>query len=330
MSQQLRYKRKWKDVNFNANGNETIDLPIGFDIESLHLYLKGTINVTAAYATCLTEGLAKLVRRVELLANGEVVATVPGTFLFHSNFERKAGVIKQNPGVGIAVQACRIAGFLDLAHVGGLRPKDSNLRTLGFRQLQLRVYWGALTDMYTGAGAAVPSLTLTASTYEENTVGGVGGSQAPEARRLYKYVLDKPYAAANGNERILLDPNILYRGIMLRCEDAGELSTAVLNNVKIQYGTENPIDLPASVIQDANTQDLDFVLPAGYYFVDFSSAAGGQAKVSDFLDTYLNPNAYMVLDVNGGANFRVQAVSHQFEWLPVAIRENAARRAAKR
>jgi hypothetical protein len=327
MSQQLRYKRKWKDVNFSANGNETIDLPIGFDLESLHLYLQGTITNSVGYTTCLTEGLAKLIRRVELLANGEVVATLPGTFLFHGNFARRAGVIKVNPGVGAAVQTCEIVGFMDLAHVGGMRPKDTNLRTFGFRQLQLRVYWGALTDMYTGAGTTTATaLTLTVSTYEENQIGGIQGSQAPEARRLYKYVLDKPYASANGNERILLDPNILYRGIMLRCENNGELSSSVLNNVKIQYGTENPVDLPASMIQDANTQDLDFVLPVGYYFIDFSPAAGGLAKFSDFLDTYLNPNAYMVLDVNGGAGYRIQAVAHQFEWLPSHIRENAARR----
>lgn len=318
MAKQTRYYRKWKDSAFVAGGTETIDLPIGMDVESLHFYLSGSINVTTAYTGVRSEGLAQLIRRVDILLNGETIATIPGTMLTHGNFARHAGLIKINPLFALGNNPyVEVVGFLDFAHISGVRQKDSNLRTLGARQFQARITWGVMSDVFTGAGAATAALTLTTSireTKEEHTAA------RPEVRRLHRF-LERTYLASTV-DRIPLDPNMLYRGLVLRAESAGDLSGAVLNNVRVQIGSDIIFDLPAAVMSDANTQDNGFSLPTGYYLVDFAPSPSGLARISDFLDLHGHADAFLILDAVGGATNKVQIVAHEFEWLHNAIAEN--------
>ncbi len=118
-------------------------------------------------------------------------------------------------------------------------------------------------------------------------------------------------------DRIPLDPDLLYKGIVLRTElgSTTDLANTGLNNVKVQIGTDIPIDMPALMLADANTQDNGWVQAAGFYTVDFAPAPHGFAKISDFLDTTgHNNDCFLILDVNGNAGTpnKIQIVSHQF------------------
>lgn len=324
---QSRTYRKWAQRQFNAGGTETIDLPLGADLESIHLYLIGTLTNSVAWTSCKIEGLAKLIKRVELLANGETIATINGELLTHGNFVRQAGVIKVNPLATVSTSPCEIVGFFDLSHVSGVRPKDSNLRTKGFRQLQLRITWGQFTDVFLGAGTtSANTLALTVSVRETKEYGDENGfSPAPEIRKLHR-IIEKTYPASMV-DRIQLDPNLLYRAIVIRAETLGELSSAVINSVKVQLGTDVIIDLDAAVIADANSQDYSWALPAGYFVVDFAPCPSGLAKISDFLDTTgRNGDAFLIVDVVGGATTKLQFCSHQFDWQNDAIAANSAYR----
>lgn len=329
MAKQQRYNVNWKNTLFNAGGTEIIDLPIGLDIESLQLYLAGSITLSGATAPTgvRTEGLAKLFKRIEILFNGETIHTYNGELLTHGNFAREGGVIKTNPGITIAVQPCEIVAFLDFSHIRGIRPKDSNLRTKGARQFQLKITWGAMADIFTGTGwVATPALNLATLVRSTKEVGdNEGQSVAPEVRRITRMV-EKVYAA-NTQDRIPLDPQMLYRGIVIRCESSGELSAGVLNSVRVQLGNEIIYDATASQIVDMNIQDNGFNLAGGYYFIDFAPCSGGLAKLSDFLDLHGHDDAYIILDVVGGATNKVQMAAHQYTWDNKAIALNRELRA---
>jgi hypothetical protein len=319
MGQQTRFNRKWTSRNFVEGGTDVIDLPIGMDIESLMLSLNGSIVVGTAYATCKTEGMAKLIKKIDLLLDGKTIATMNGEFLTHGNFARAGGLVRSNPAVAIGSNWGEIGGYLDLAHIGGVRPKDSILRTIGKRQFQLFIQWGTFADMYTGAGAVTSHSLKIGVTVRETKEHGP--SPEPEILRQYKFI-EKAYPSSQ-EDRIPLDPNVLYRGIMLRTESAGDLSSSVLTRVKVQIGSEIVFDVPRSEIIDMNKQDNSFSLQSGYYFIDFAPSPNGQVKFSDFLDLYGHADAFLILEVSGG---KVQIQAHEFEWDKAAIAANQGRR----
>lgn len=311
MATNQRYGRRWASRAFVSGGVEVIDLPLGFDIETLLLSLTGSITLTAAATGVRSEGLAKLIKRVSVMQDGKSIMTFTGDFITHGNFAREGGLLKTNPGIGIATHVCKITGALDFAHIGGLRPADSNLKTLGGRQLQLHVTYGTLADLYTGSPAGTFALNLNVTVRETKELKE--DAPYPAMQRVAKFI-EKSYTASQ-EDRIPLDPNCLYRGLMLRCESAGELSTTVLNRAKVMFGADGVFDYLAADLVDMNTIDLGFTLPGGYYWIDFAPAPSNLAKVADFLDTYQRADVFLLLDVNGGATTKVQIVPHQFEWI---------------
>lgn len=320
MGQQRRFNRKWATRNYVSNGTEIIDLPIGLDLESVLLYLSGTITLSTGATACLTEGIAKLLKRVELMIDGRTVASLPGTMLTHGNIDREGGLIKVNPGITVAAHDCEVVGFLDLSLLPGVRYKDCSLRTMGARQLQLRITWGALSDVYTGAFVSSGNTLQLGVTVRE--CREEPGSKLPEVLHHHKF-FEKSYAASTV-DRIPLDPNVLYRGLLIRCETVGDLSAAVLNNVKVQVGTDVLFDVPKAEIIDMNTQDYGFALPVGYYFIDFAPSPRGLVRMLDFLDLYGHADAFLILDVVGAATTKVQIMAHEFEWIDAAMEYNAA------
>lgn len=322
MSQQLRPSRLWKTLNWVAGGSDTIDLPIGEDLESIQFYLHGTITNSVTYTACKTEGMGWLIQSVDLLANGETIASLPFTILTHGNFGRRGSLVKTNPPVGVAANYGEIVGYLDLAHISGVRPKDSNLRTLGYRSFQLRLKYGQLTDMYTGAGTTT-GVAITLDVAVDETIEQPG-SRAPEIRKLHR-MFDRTYPASVSAEKIQLDPDVLHRAIVLRTELNGDLSSAVINNVKIQVGSTVLIDYPAAMLYDKNSVDNNgTALTVGYLVVDFARQASGFAKLADCLDLHGRKDAYLILNITGAATAKVQYISHQFEELHDAIAHNAS------
>jgi hypothetical protein len=321
MGKQLRTYRTWKDVQFVAGGSDTVDLPLGFDLETIHLYLAGSINVTVAYTAVRSEGISKLVKRIDVIADGETIATMPGDMLFNGNFMRPYPAIKSVPGFALAnYPYVEAVGFLDFVHIDGINPKDSILRTAGMRQLQLRITWGTLADLYTGAGAATVAIKMGVYVRETKELGNeFGRSKSPEIRRLHRYA-EKAYPTST-QDRIPLDTGMLYRAIVLRAESLAEPSKAVITNIKVIAGSDVLLDMPASALYDANCNDNAMALPPGYYVVDLSPGFGN-SKIADFLDLTGRNDAFLVLDVVGGATNKVSIMSHEFEWLHKNIQKN--------
>lgn len=322
MKNPTRYNKVFDTRPFKLGGMDTIDLPRGLDTESLHFYLHGSVINTVAWATVKTEGLANLIKKVEILLDGESIATITGTILTHGNFVRAGGVIKTNPGVAIGTFAgVEVVGFLDFANLKGIRPKDTNLRTQGAISYQARITWGVATDLFTGAGASTFNLSLTTSIRSNKDRADANGyMEMPEFKKLHRFV-ERPYLA-NAVDRIALDPNMLHKAIVLRAESLGDVSLAVINNIRVEVGSDVVFDLPAAVVVDENAHDNGWALPVGYYVVDFAPAASGLSKISDFLDLTGRSDAFLVLDVVGGATNKVQIVTHSLQKIESAIQQN--------
>lgn len=318
---QARKTEKWADRVWVPGTVDTIDLPIGLDLESIHIYLLGNINVTTAYTGIRSEGMAKLIDKIELVKDGRVVGTTTFSIASHGNYQRHMTPIKLNPGVGIGNYiGVEAVGFIDLASIGCIRPKDSNLVTKGARSLQLRIKYATLGDMFIGAGAATPALNVSVSVRRTDETDH---GKLPEF--LHKHFFDEKSYAANTSDRIALPIDILTRSIVLRAESAGELSANVITNVRVEVGGEVWLNLPAAVLTDHNSCDNDgLTLPNGYYVVDFSPEPSGLSKFSDFLSTVGRNDAYLTLDVVGGATNKVQFLHHQYEALHDHINANAA------
>jgi|CXWL01.1.fsa_nt_gi hypothetical protein len=316
----LRPQRLHESRLFVPNGIDTINLPIGYDLDNIGLYLSGLFNVTTAFAGCKLDGLAKLIKRVELVHDGETLSSLTGEQFFYGNPHRNGFVSRVNPWASVGLQPGSVSGFLDLSLVGSIRPKDSSLRTLGSRQLQLRIVWGVLSDMYTGAGAcspAIPVVTLNVAVREYHEIKG---TQLPELRRLYK---TNEISYPSGKvDKIQLDSNVYYKGILLRSESNGEVSVGVINSIKVQVGSDVIFDMPAWMLVDVNRQDLNINLFAGYLWLDFAPAPSGLSKLGDFLDLHGRQDAFLILDVNGGPTNKVQIVQHEFEVLHNHIAHN--------
>lgn len=317
-----RYNKIFDTRPFKLGGMDTIDLPRGLDTESIHFYLYGSIQNTAAWATVKSEGLANLIRKVEILRNGQSIAETPGTILTHGNFVRHGGVIKINPGVAIGTFAgVEVVGYLDFANIAGLRPKDTNLETKEAISYQARITWGVATDLFTGAGASVFNLTFATSVRSNKDREDANGyKERPEFLKLHRF-MERPYLA-NTVDRIALTPNMLHKALVLRAESGGDLSAAIINNIRVEVGSEVVFDLPAAVVVDENLHDNGWALPAGYYVVDFAPSPSGLSKISDYLNLNGRNDAFLVLDVVGGATNKVQILSHCLQEIPEAIQQN--------
>lgn len=325
---QNRINQQWNSLAYVPGGVSAVDLPITADTESLHLYLSGNITVSTAYTSVLSEGFAHLINKIEIIKDGETIYTAPGTILTHGNYPRDGGIIKVQPGVAIGTQSGEVVGFVDFSHIGGLNPTDTVLRTSKARTFQLRVTWGQVSDMYTGAGAYTgTAINLRVAVRARKPQPGEDLSQDkdPEMRRLSLWT-DRNYPASMSADKVQLQTDKLYKAIILRTEVSGELNTGVLNNVRILRGSDVLYDLSAAQIADENTQDLGWTLPGGYYVINFSPNPHGFERASDFLDTYGRKDCYIELNVNGGAGYKVQVQEWMFEVLPHAIAANAGKK----
>jgi hypothetical protein len=199
----------------------TFDIPRQLDLESLLLVLSGSINVTVAYAAVKTQSVYGLVKRVELLANGQtVMEQIGGYELAALTIGQARGIAQSNaafvtaPGVGVAAQSFALRLPIDRSMFDAVRPKDTNLQTRDLATLQLRVTVGQFTDVFTGAGTGAftsTSATLWASSVQEYP--DQAGRITVSPYLLKRVQQDVPITASNSNLIVRLPIGNLMRRV---------------------------------------------------------------------------------------------------------------------
>lgn len=331
MGQQYRIKRRIASITSGIADNAvfTIDIPRGYDIESLFFRITATANVTTAGTAVRAMAPTQIVKRFELIADGKnTIASVPGWFLAKNVGRDQYGLMTPPSAASIAAYSVEFFGSLDQALIDGVRPKDSNLRTSGMSLLQGRFTLGACVDLFTGA----PAGTFTALSVEVYTVETIeladsktGAITSPLYLQKRSYQ-DIAIPASNANQQIVLPIGNALRGVMLLATVNGEPSNAVINNIQLASGVDVRFNMPGAAVQRMNQTDEGNIgiltnttgwgsasqLPTGLYVVDLMTNGPRDVNVTNAWDLSKASEAKMILDVNGGAGYQLTAVTTEF------------------
>lgn len=318
MAGQLRIKRKVSQNVVTENGALLVDMPRGYDIESIIFRIYGTIVVSTGYTAVRSEAPVQLIKRIELIADGKnTVASVPFVMLNRANVFRggQLGSLQAPTAASAATYTVSASGTLDQQLIDGIRPKDSNLRTSGMSLLQLRFTFGSIADCFTGgAGVATMSMNLDIIASELIELEAKSGEVTSPLYLLKRSYQDIAFTTSNGNMEIPLPVGNVMRGVCLRAEGAttaGEPSDAVLNNVSLRSGVDVRLNVPYLDLRELNKMDYHVdTLPVGICIADLmSSGSDAGARASEGWDLTQASEAKLVLDVNGGANTKVTAMT---------------------
>lgn len=310
MSGQYRIKRRIAQQAVAENGVVTIDLPRGYDYETLLFRLYGGIQVTTNFTTVRAEAPAQLIKRIELVADGKnTIASVPFVLLNRANVFRRGQLGNLTPPTAatIATYQVEATGALDQANMDGIRSKDSNLRTSGMSLLQLRFTFGAVADCFTGAGVGVLSnMFVDVFSSEMVELPDAKGEITTPLYLVKRAYQDISVQTSNANLQVVLPVGNILRGVVIRSyglTTAGEPDNGVINNIQLASGVDVRFNLPGLDVRAMNKMDYQITtLPTGIYVVDLMEEGGYNTQASEGWDLTNASEAKLILDVTGGAN----------------------------
>lgn len=314
MSGQYRIKRRVAPVPVSENGQITIDMPRGYDYETILFRLYGSIVVSTLYTSVRAEAPCQLIERIELVADGKnTIASVPFVLLNRANVMRRGqlGSLTPPTAASVATYAVEATAALDLANMDGIRSKDSNLRTSGMSLLQLRFTFGASADCFIGAGVSTLSnMFVDVCTSEMIELPDPATGKMTDPLYLQKRAYqDIAVTASNANQQIILPVGNIMRGVIIRSEGvtaAGEPDNLAVNNIQLASGVDVRYNMTGLDTRAMNKLDYQVTtLPNGIYIIDMMEEGGYNTQASEGWDLTNASEAKLILDVTGGANVRL-------------------------
>lgn len=322
MAKQFRIKRTYASVPIVAGGFATVDLPRGYDYESVHIRLTGSVQVTVAATAVRAEAPSQAVARVEVIADGRNTlysapywACVFGKYDRANMLESGARVNTPPSGVGIATYAIEALGVIDFMTPDGERPKDSNFRTDGLQLFQLRLTFGNPGDLFVGGTANfVAGLALEISTVEMIELPDANNLRtAPVALKKVSFQ-ELAVPTTNANQEIRLPAGNMIKSVLLRIEGnptAGEPTALNLNNLQAFSGVDVRANLKAGSLRGMDNNDYGLLL-AGYYILDLARNGSSSARLSELWDVTQQAEPKIAMDIIGGAAVKCQAVVTEY------------------
>lgn len=321
MPGQYRIKRRVALLNtLNAeNTIQTIDLPRGYDLETIYFYLTGNGTLSGAGSAVRAEAPLQLIKRIELVADGKnTIASVTPTLLNRGNVNRN-GQLGQitAPGAATATAQSFNAGFcLDQQFIDGVRPKDSNLRTSGMQLLQLRITFGQYIDLFTGspAGGLTSTNTLDIVTSEIVELPDANGDVSRPLYVMKRTYQELATPSSNASQEIPLPVGNFLRSVTLRTEGAptaGEPSDLVVSEVTLRSGVDVRMQLSWGSLIRMFQQDYNVTTrPIGLVVADLCSAgASSGVRATDAWDLTRASECKCVLNVIGATSAKVQIMT---------------------
>ena len=320
--QQFRIKRQYASVPVVAGGFATVDLPRGYDYESIHLRVVGSVQVTTAATSVRSEAPSQVIQRVELVADGRNTlysapfwACLFGKYDRQSMLEQGARVTTPPTAATVATYPIEANGVLDLMTPDGERPKDSNFRTSALQLFLLRLTFGNPGDLFVGGVAAFPAgLIVEISTVEMVELPDAAGNVTTP--RVLKKVSFQEIAVptTNANQEIRLPAGNMIKSVLVRVEGnptAGEPSALPLNALQVFSGVDVRLRMSAAGLRGMNNNDFGTLLP-GYYIADLARNGAGSARLSELWDVTRQAEPKVSMDIAGGANIKAQVVTTEY------------------
>ena len=324
MSKQFRIQRTIAQAVVTAGGFITVDLPRGYDYESLYLRLTGSVQVTTAATSVRTEAPCQAIQRCEVIADGRnTIHSAPYWFSVLGKYDRDLKMSQASRGVtaptaaAIATYPIEALGVIDFFTPDGERPKDSNFRTDGLQLLQLRLTFGNAIDMFVpGAGvAAFVNCTVEISTSEvvELTDAATGTRTNPVLLKKVSFQ-ELTVPSSNVNQEVRLPAGNMIKSVLVRTEGVtttGEPTIAMINNLIAASGVDVRVNMRGASLRGKNNDDFG-IIQNGYYIADFTRNGGVQARLSELWDVTNQAEPKIIMDINGGAGYKLQAVVTEF------------------
>jgi len=322
VSKQFRIKRTYSSIPVVAGGFATIDLPRGYDYESIHIRLTGSVQVTTLATAVRAEAPCQAIARVEVVADGRNTlysapfwACVLGKYDRPSMLESGARVTTPPSGVAVATYAIEALGVVDFMTPDGERAKDSNFRTDGLQLFQLRLTFGNPGDLFVGGVAAfVAGLAVEVTTVEMVELPDAKGERTtPMALKKVSFQ-EIAVPTTNANQEIRIPAGNMIKSVLLRTEGgvtAGEPGATVLNNLQVFSGVDVRANIKAGSIRGQNNNDYGQLTP-GYYIVDLARNGSGTARLSELWDVTNQAEPKISMDITGGANVKAQVVTTEY------------------
>lgn len=318
---QYRVSRKIATVPITAGGFITVDLPRDYDYESIFLRIAGTVQVTTAYSAVRAEAPCQAVQRVEILADGKnTLFSAPFWFACVANQVRPLnhnGSRATTPPAGFAVATYTVEalGAVDFSSLDCVRPKDSNFRSSGLSLFQARFTFGAVSDLFVGAGVGTfPTLML--EVWAEQMVelpDSAGQIARPGFVKKISYQ-EIALLSSNVNQELRLPAGNLIKSVMLRTEGnptAGEPSALVLNNLQLAAGVDVRLNMTGPQLRAKNNMEYGAFNP-GYYIADVTRQGQAVGFLSELWDVGSTNEPKLIMDVTGGAAVKMQAVVTEY------------------
>ncbi len=322
MNNQFRIKRTYINVPVVAGGFATIDLPRGYDYESIHLRVVGSVQVTTLATAVRAEAPTQVISRVELIADGRnTLFSAPYWFCTLGKYDRAsmlengARVTTPPSGFAVATYPIEANGVIDLMTPDGERPKDSNFRTSGLQLFQLRLSFGNPGDLFVGGVAVFPAgLQVEISTVEMVELPAADGRiTTPVALKKVSFQ-ELAVPTTNANQEIRLPAGNMIKSVVVRTEGAptaGEPTVTVLNALQVFSGVDVRVRNSAAAIRGQNNNDYGALTP-GYYVADLARNGSMSAKLSELWDVTRQAEPKISMDITGGANVKAQVVVTEY------------------
>ena len=289
------------------NFQDTVDIPRGPAVESVVLRVGGTFAIATAFTLVRNIAAYRFLRRADFVLNSNVTMdSVSGPQLAQLYVTRRNPPNIINPsGVAIAAGYTFEATFLfDRAIMDMVRPKDSILKTdIGVANLQLRLQFGALSDLFTGAGVATytaVSYAVSVIDYQEQKAND-GTTPSPSFYAKRNGSTFSVFGAQAGYLNKLNTGNRL-RIVSIRVLDpvTFEPNIALVSKFGIKRAGDQRVDITTTDLVRLNTATYGFALLAGQMAWDFANI--GQlvgARYSEFWPIPTSADTFLVLDTTG-------------------------------
>lgn len=315
---QFRILRQVASIPVTAGGFATQDLPRDYDYETVFLRIRGDIVVSTGATSVRAEAPCQVVPRIEIIADGKNnIYSAPFWAASLARYERPVnayGARATTPPTAATAATYTVEALaaIDLMSVDTVRPKDTNLRSLGMSLLQLRLTFGnALDSFVPGSGVATFS-NMYVDVFIQQMVEAPdeqGNMTSPIALKKVSYQ-EIALASSNANQEVRLPAGNLIKSVVVRTDGAataGEPSTAVLNNAQLTAGVDVRYNLKGDHIRAKNNLDYGR-MQSGYYVLDITSKGQAPGNLTDLWDVAGAAEPKIIMDVTGGANVKSQIV----------------------
>lgn len=272
----VMYQRKLDTLTYSASGTSTIDVPKEHWHKKILLNFIGQCDSGSAVSKSAYNPF-EIVKLIELVGNGsKVIKRISGKSLYLRNIYEHGTVPERNQTPASTSQSNQAFGGSMYLYLD--KDKDMNetlLPGFAFDSLQLRITWGAATDIDSGSGFAVdnlycyPLLTEELRTPKNSDTSGKAVLVENEIVKTLTQSgwieIDLPRENVYNNFSILARDNTAASNTIISEYEVVRNGHDVLRSAK--FGQSRAEDLVDYSLEAANQ-------PTGYTIVDFELGGG--------------------------------------------------------